>query len=67
MGREVNVLALHKGAEHYVYVFDDDSLETLLETFAAHAESDSLSLNWFDAAVLAQRAREQVEVGERAA
>jgi hypothetical protein len=59
MGREFNVLALVKGAERYVYVYDDESRPGLLETFKAQAAEPALSLNWFDAAVLAQKAREQ--------
>ena len=59
MGRELNVLALVKGAERYVYVYDDDSRRTLLETVRAHAAEPGLSLNMFDAAVLTQKAHEQ--------
>jgi hypothetical protein len=59
VGREFNVLALIKGDEHYVYVYDDASREPLLETFRSQADDPNLSLNWFDAAVLTQKAREQ--------
>ena len=59
MGREFNVLALIKGEERYVYVYDDLSRAPLLETFRDHAADPDLSLNWFDAAVLTQKAREQ--------
>ncbi len=59
MGQEFNVLALVKGAERYVYVYDDDSRPRLLETFRSQAADPALSLNGFDAAVLAQKAREQ--------
>jgi hypothetical protein len=58
MGQEYNILALVKGAERYVYVYDDDSRPGLLETFRSQAADAALSLNWFDAAVLAQKARE---------
>lgn len=59
MGREFNVLALIKGEERYVYVYDDASRSPLLEAFRAQAADPELSLNWFDAAVLTQKAREQ--------
>jgi hypothetical protein len=59
VGRELNVLALVKGDERYVYVYDDDSRRTLLDTFRAHAAEPDLSLNCFDAAVLTQKAHEQ--------
>jgi hypothetical protein len=56
---ELNVLALIKGAEHYVYVYDDRSRQLLLEMIQAQAADPELSLNWFDAAILAEKAREQ--------
>jgi hypothetical protein len=59
VGRELNVLALVKGAERYVYVYDDASRDALLDTFRAHAAEPGLSLNCFDAAVLTQKAHEQ--------
>jgi len=59
VGREFNVLALLKGEERYIYVYDDDSRSPLLEAFRAQAADPELSLNWFDVAVLTQKAREQ--------
>jgi hypothetical protein len=59
VGREFNVIALIKGGERYVYVYDDASHEPLLDCFEAQAADPALSLNWFDAAVLARKAREQ--------
>jgi hypothetical protein len=59
VGREFNVLALIKGGERYVYVYDDASRSPLLETFRVQAADPELSLNWFDAAILTQKAREQ--------
>lgn len=59
MATEVNVLALIKGDERYLYVYDDASREQLLETFQGHAADPQLSLNWFDAVVLTQKAEEQ--------
>lgn len=59
MAQEFNVLALIKGNERYVYVYDDASRSPLLETFRTQAADPDLSLNWFDVAVLTQKAREQ--------
>jgi hypothetical protein len=59
MRHEFNVLALVKGAEHYVYVFDDQSLDMTLAALRDHASDGELSLSWFDVAILAQKAREQ--------
>jgi hypothetical protein len=59
--REYNVLALVKGEEHYVYVYDDESRQPLLTAFQEQAADPDLSLNWFDAAVLTQKAHEQAK------
>jgi hypothetical protein len=57
--QELNVLALIKGDDKYVYVYDDRSRDALIEALHAQAEDQSLSLNWFDVAVLTQKAAEQ--------
>jgi hypothetical protein len=61
LSREYNVLALVKGEEKYVYVYDDGSRDSLIEAFHLHAAEPDLNLNWFDAAVLTQKAEEQAE------
>jgi hypothetical protein len=63
MPAEVNVLALVKGRERYVYVFDDDSRQELTDAFRDHAASPALTLTWFDVVVLTRKAREQVGEG----
>ena len=59
MSREFNVLALVKGAERYIFVYDDDSRQPLIETLRDHAADPRLSFSWFDAAVLTEKARQQ--------
>ena len=61
MQHELSVLALIKGKERFIYVYDDPSQERLLETIREHAASPALSLSWFDAAILTERARQQVK------
>jgi len=56
---ELNVLALYRGSERYFYVFDDESREKLIEVIRSHASDPKVSLSWFDAAVLTERARTQ--------
>jgi hypothetical protein len=56
---ELNILALVKGAEHYVFVYDDASQAELLDVFRDQAADPRLSLTWFDATVLSRKAREQ--------
>lgn len=59
MRNELNVLALIKGVEHYIYVYDDPSRGILLDAFRDQAADPRLSMTWFDAAVLTEKAREQ--------
>jgi len=62
--QEYNVLALVKGEERYVYVYDDTSRAALLELFRSSAADDQLSFSWFDAAVLTEKAWEQAHPQE---
>jgi hypothetical protein len=67
---ELNVLALVKGAERYIFVYDDDSRPELIDTIRDLAANPHLSLSWFDANVLTRKAREQEqepEVGSQTA
>jgi hypothetical protein len=57
--REFNVLALIKGVERYVFIYDDDSRQELIDTFRDQAADPQLSFTWFDAAVLTEKARDQ--------
>ncbi len=59
MTPELNILALLKGEERYVYVYDDTSRAALVEAFHEQAADPQLTLNWFDAVVLSQKAEEQ--------
>lgn len=59
MRRELNVLALIKGTERYVFVYDDESRAALINALRDQAADPSLSFTWFDAAVLTDKAREQ--------
>jgi hypothetical protein len=58
MARGVNVLALLKNGERYVFLYDDQSVETLLQTLGRYASDPELSFSWYDAAVLSQRIRQ---------
>ncbi|MGE3804763.1 MAG: hypothetical protein AB7K24_08840 [Gemmataceae bacterium] len=63
MRKELNVLALIKGSERYVYVFDDASRDQMIDALRDHAANPELSLSWFDAAVLTEKARAQAKPG----
>ena len=55
--QELNVLALIKGDERFIFVYDDDSTDTLIEDIRNQAADPAVALNWFDAAVLTERVR----------
>jgi len=55
--RDINVIALVKGSERYVFLFDDDSRAEALRTLGRHAANPDLSFSWYDAAVLGQKVR----------
>ena len=57
MTQELNVLALIKGDERFIFVYDDDSTDTLIEDIRTQAADPAVALNWFDAAVLTERVR----------
>ena len=59
MANEFNVLALIKGQERFVFVYDDASRSHLIDTIRDLAADPALSLTWFDALVLTKKAREQ--------
>jgi hypothetical protein len=55
MQRGINVLALVRGEERYVFLYDDDSADQLLRTLGDYAADPELSFTWYDAAVMSQR------------
>ncbi len=57
MAQELNVLALIKGDERFIFVYDDDSRDALIEELRNKAADPAVALNWFDAAVLTERVR----------
>lgn len=57
---DINVLALVKGEERYIFLFRDEQRSTALRTLGSFASNPDLSFNWYDAAVLSQRIRKQV-------
>jgi hypothetical protein len=59
-------LALIKGNERYVFVYDDSSRQPLIDAFRDQAADPRLSFTWFDAAVLTEKAREQAREGTQA-
>ena len=61
MIRNVNVLALVRGAERYVFIYDDANRAETLRTLGRFAANEDLSFTWYDAAILSQKIRQESE------
>jgi hypothetical protein len=59
--RERNVLALFKGNTRYIFVYDDESRDDLINDIRDKAADPAIMINWFDAAVLTERVRNHQE------
>jgi hypothetical protein len=66
VAHDLNVLALFKGRDRFIFVYDDESLPELLDHLRDSAADPQTVVNWFDASVLTERARQQVADAEAA-
>ena len=62
MEKEINVLALVKGEEKFVFLFDDSNRDQTLRQLARFAANPELDFSWYDAAMLSRKIREAVPV-----
>lgn len=60
MSGEVNVVALVRGEEQYIFVFDETRRTELLRLLGRYAADPELAFNWYDAAILSQKIREMM-------
>ena len=60
MEKEINVLAMVKGEERYVFLYDDANRVETLRTLGRYAADPQLSFTWYDAAVMSKKIRELV-------
>ena len=60
MSQDVNVVALVKGEERYLFLFSDAQKGETLRTLGKYASNPELSFSWYDAAVLSQKVRRAV-------
>ncbi len=60
---DINVLALVKGRERYIFLYDDTQRAEALRTLGRFASSNELSFTWYDAAVLSQKVRQAAPTG----
>jgi len=59
MSQDINVLALVKGSERYVFLYEDSSRAETLRVLGRFASNPELSFTWYDAAVLSQKIRQE--------
>jgi hypothetical protein len=60
VSEDINVLALVKGAERYVFLYDDSARAETLRVLGRFASNPELSFTWYDAAVLSQKIRQGI-------
>lgn len=61
MNEDVNVLALVKGKERYLFLYADSQQAEALRALGRCASNPELSFTWFDAAVLSRRLRAEAK------
>jgi len=61
--KDVHMLALVKGPERFVFIFDATTQAECLRRFAHFAADPTLNFTWYDAAVLSQKLRDAVTNG----
>ncbi|MEK7562532.1 MAG: hypothetical protein AAB509_02550 [Patescibacteria group bacterium] len=59
MSKDINILALVKGSERYIFFYDDKSIGETLRVLGRFASNPDLSFTWYDAAVLSQKIRQE--------
>ncbi len=60
MNGEINVVALVRCEEQYIFMFDEANRTETLRMLGRCAADPGLSFTWFDAAVLSQKVREMM-------
>jgi ABC-type transporter MlaC component len=64
MDKEINVLALVKGEERFIFLFDDENRDETLRQLARFAADPELDFSWYDAAMLSRKIRDAVPTDE---
>lgn len=64
MEKEINVLAMIKGDERYVFFYDDENRVETLRTLGRYAADPDLSFSWYDAAVMSKKIRDMATENE---
>lgn len=64
MTNNINVLALVKGEEKYIFLFNDRNRKNTLRQLGRYASNPALSFTWYDAAVMGQKVRKLTQIEE---
>ena len=64
VSKDINVVALVKGEERYIFLFNDQQKSQTLRTLGRYASNPELSFSWYDAAVLSQKVRNAARAEE---
>ncbi|GHT16028.1 hypothetical protein FACS1894170_13470 [Planctomycetales bacterium] len=59
MSQDINVLALVKGEERYIFLYDNARKAETLRLLGRYASNPELSFSWYDAAVLSTKIRQE--------
>jgi hypothetical protein len=60
MNGEINVVALVRGEEQYIFMFDEANRTETLRMLGRYAADPDLAFSWYDAAILSQKVREML-------
>lgn len=63
--QDINILALVKGSERYVFLYTASTRTDLFRTLGRFASNPELSFTWYDATVLSQKVREERKTDPR--
>jgi len=57
--KDVKIIALVKGEEQYVFLYNEENRADTLRQLGRFASNPELSFSWYDAAVLSQKIRQE--------
>ena len=57
--KDIKVIALIKGEERYVFLYNESNRAETLRLLGRYASNPELSFTWYDAAVLSQKIRQE--------
>lgn len=59
VAKGIKVVALMKGQEQYVFLYNEENRAETLRLLGRYASNPELSFTWYDAAVLSQKIRQE--------